>query len=75
MSDGKRERLHLLALATWSELTATVAMMVGAVLRNDGEQVEALRRKAHDLLDQHIDSKIEGVGAIREDVKRGFDGR
>jgi len=75
MSIGPRERLHLLGLATWSELVATVEMTIGAVLRNDGERVEALRRKAHDILDQHIDAKIEGVGAIRESIKREFDGR
>ena len=75
MSLGPRERLHILGLATWSELTATVEMLIGAVLRNDGDRVEALRRKAHDLLDHHIDAKIEGIGAIREGIKREFDGR
>lgn len=75
MSDGKRERLHLLGLATWFDLTAIVSSIIGAVLRNNGPEVEALRQRAHEILDEHIDSKIEGVGAIREDVKREYGGR
>ena len=66
-------RPALLSLAAWTELEATVGRIIAATLRNDGEQVEALRQQAHDLIDQHIDLKIEGVGAMRERVKRQLD--
>lgn len=62
-------RPSLLALAAWTELESVAAMVVAETLRNDAEAVEALRRRAHELIDQHIDFKIEGVGAMRERVK------
>jgi hypothetical protein len=75
MSDGKREHLHLLGLATWAEMTALIARLVAAVLRNKAEEVEAIRSQAHDVLDHHIDAKIASITAIREDVSREFDGK
>ena len=75
MSDGKREHLHLLGLATWAEMTGLIAVLVSAVLRNNGAEVEAIRAQAHDVLDHHIDSKIASITAIREDVAREFDGK
>lgn len=72
---GERERTHMLGLVTWADLSATIGSLVGAVLGNDGKAVEGLRSKAHDLLDHHIDAKVESIAAIREDVKREFDGR
>ena len=62
-------RPALLSLAAWTELESVVSLIVAETLRNDAKAVEALRRRAHDLIDQHIDLKIEGVGAMRERVK------
>lgn len=70
--DPDRERLHLLGFATWSELEATVALIVSGTLRNDAPSVEAARARAHDLLDQHFDAKIASVTAIRQDVAKQF---
>lgn len=60
----------ILALAAWTELEATASRIIAETLRDDAAAVELLRRKAHDILDHHIDLKIEGVSAMRERVKR-----
>lgn len=65
---------HLLGLATWTELEATVGSIVAATLRNDGAEVEALRVKMHDIIDQHVDAKIEGIALMRADIEREFKG-
>jgi hypothetical protein len=69
----ERARLHLEALATWSELENAVAGVVAATLRNDGAAVEAARSKAHEILDHHVDTKIASIAAIREDMAKDFD--
>jgi hypothetical protein len=70
MADPERARLLLLGMAAWSELEATVGSVVAQTLRDDGAAVEAARQKAHDILDQHIDLKIQGVAAIRRDIEK-----
>lgn len=71
--DHASTRPAILSLAAWTELEATVSRIVAATLRDDAKAVEALRRQAHDLIDQHVDLKIEGVSAMRERVKRQMD--
>lgn len=66
-------RPALLSLAAWTELESVVQRIVAETLRNDAKAVEQLRAKAHELIDHHIDLKIEGVGAMRERVKRQLD--
>lgn len=73
MNDPATIRPALLALAAWTELEATCGRIIAETLRNDAKAVEKLRVMAHDLLDQHIDGKIEGVAAMRERVKRQLD--
>ena len=69
----RRAEVLLLGMAAWSELEATVDMVVAATLRNDANAVEQARAKAHDILDHHFDLKIEGIAAIRADVQKSFD--
>lgn len=74
MTDPRRLKSHMLTLATWTELESTISGMVAATLRNDGKAADALRAKAHDILDQHLDAKTEGVTAMRADIERQFKG-
>ena len=74
MSAGERQRLHLLCLATWTELENAVGRLTGATLRDDAKAVEEACRLAHELLDHHLAAKMESVGAMREDVKRNMSG-
>lgn len=61
------------ALATWTELEATAGLLMGAAIRNDAKESEALRRKAHDILDHHLDCKIATIADIRERVRKQND--
>lgn len=52
------------AVACWIELEATIKLIEVATLRGvPQEEIEPLRQKAHDLLDQHMDHK-QGVFAL-----------
>ena len=73
MKDEATTRPALLALAAWTELEATAGMLLAATMRDDAHQVEALRAKAHDILDHHLDLKIETIAAIRERVRKQID--
>lgn len=75
MTTGPREHLQLEGLISMADLNATLALMIGAVLANKRDEVEALIREAHEQLDRHINAKIDGVSAIREAMKREFNGR
>lgn len=73
MSDKTITPPSLEALATWTELEATAGMLMAAAIRNDAKESEALRRKAHDVLDHHLDCKIATIAAIRERVRKQND--
>lgn len=75
MTTGPREHLHIEGLASMADLHATIAMLVGAVMANKREEVEELTRQAHEQLDRHINAKVEAIAAIREAIKREFNGR
>jgi hypothetical protein len=64
--------MFLEAQATWAELDAAVRQLIVATLRNDGAAAEAVRRQAHDLLDRHLDLRVEAVTAIRLDIEKRF---
>jgi hypothetical protein len=61
------------ALATWTELEATAGLVMAAAIRNDSKEADALRRRAHDILDHHLDCKIATIAAIRERVRKQND--
>lgn len=69
-SNPDRARIHMMGLATWTELEATVGSHKAAVMRKDAEATDAARQKAHDLLDHHLDLAQEGIEAIRLDVEK-----
>lgn len=73
MSENPPASPALLALATWTELEATTGLLVAATIRNDAKESEALRAKAHDILDHHLDLKQLTIAAIRERVRKQTD--
>lgn len=70
MADPERSKLILLGLAAWTELESAVGRLVAATMRDDAEAAEKARSEAHDLLDHHLDLKIQGIGAIRRDLEK-----
>lgn len=52
------------------EIEAAVRQMEAATLRNRSEDAEEARRRAHDMLDLHMDKKIEAITALRLRVER-----
>jgi hypothetical protein len=74
MPHPRRGKLFLEAQASWVELEAAVRQLVVATLRDDARAAEVVRRQAHDLLDRHLDFKVESVTAIRLDIEKQFRG-
>lgn len=48
----------VLAQGTWLQLQATGAELQAATLRGDVEGATALRQRAHDLLETHLDHNV-----------------
>ena len=71
----ERARMYLAGHAAMAELESTLSAITAATLRKDAAEADALRAKAHELLDQHIDLKISGVTAIVIDIERETRGR
>lgn len=70
MANPERVRIMLAGVAAWTELESAVGQLVAATLRNDADMAEEMRRRAHDLLDQHLDLKIDSISAIRLDMEK-----
>jgi len=70
MAKADRIQIMMAGIAAWTELEASVSQLVSATLRNDAEAADAARVRSHDLLDQHLDLKIESISAIRLDVEK-----
>lgn len=61
MSDTAHRRSIRLAAAAWIELNGVCEAYQAAVLRGDVAGADELRRKAHDMLDNHLDLKGEAA--------------
>lgn len=62
--DAARASIHpaIMALATWKELNAMQSLYTAAVFRGDQDEANAIRAKAHDLLDACLDLNGEVAG-------------
>jgi hypothetical protein len=72
MPDPLRGKIFLETQASCLELETAVCALVVATLRNNAEAAERVRRRAHDVLDHHLDLKIASIAAIRRDIEEQF---
>jgi hypothetical protein len=55
----------ILAIASWIRLEGAVKETEACALCQDPEGLERARRRAHDVLDTHIDMKLAAITALR----------
>ena len=53
------------AAASWMQLHSLTQAYQAAILRNDVEGAETIRRQAHDVLDVNLDMNAEAATAVR----------
>lgn len=64
-NDTRRSQALTLAHACWMDLAATLSSYEAAVMRRDQAQVEAIRLRAHALVDSCLDHHASAAIAVR----------